>query len=89
MNTTFSTGYRDLSPRAPDVAARADAAVADHSRSLDGQSVVVRSDANRDDADMTGHRPTELHVRDAYVHWHDPETVEVIPFADSPLGEAA
>lgn len=89
MNATLSTSGGDQLVHVSPVATRADAAVADHSRSCDGQSFVMRSDADRDDVDLAGHRPTELHVRNAYVHWHGPDSVEVIPFADTPLGDAA
>lgn len=38
----------------------ADGAVADYSRDLAGQLAVVRSNAERDDPDLAGHRATEL-----------------------------
>jgi hypothetical protein len=38
----------------------ADGAVADHSRGVGGEAVVVPVDAHRDDLDSAGHRPTEL-----------------------------
>ncbi len=31
----------------------------------------------------------EVVVSHAYVHWHDPDTVSVHPFKDTPLGDAA
>jgi hypothetical protein len=41
-------------------AARADGAVADYSRHVTGELALVPADANRDDPDLVGHRPTEL-----------------------------
>ncbi len=89
MDATFGSGYTDRFTGAARIATRADATVADHSRSLDGQSVVMRPDADRDDANMAGHRVTELSVSDCYVHRHSPDSFEVIPFADTPLGDVA
>jgi hypothetical protein len=47
------------------VTARADAAVADHSRNLTTELAVMDPDANRDDVDVTGHRRTELRLDEA------------------------
>jgi hypothetical protein len=40
--------------------ARADGAVADYSRDVAGELGVIRSDAERDELDLAGHRVTEL-----------------------------
>ena len=45
-------------PAAP--VTRADAAIADYSANVAGELPVVRADRERDDADVTGHRVTEL-----------------------------
>jgi hypothetical protein len=43
---------------------RADAAVADYAANVAGELPVVRADRERDDADLTGHRVTELTLDD-------------------------
>jgi hypothetical protein len=53
-------GFGDTASSAATFTARADGAVTDYARSLDGESFVVRTDANRDDPDLAGHRPTEV-----------------------------
>lgn len=60
MLTSVSTRLLD---RAADKAAKvigADGAVADHSRGVGSQLVVIPVNAHRDDPDLAGHRATEL-----------------------------
>lgn len=60
MTGNSFTGATNIAAHWPAFAAIADGAVADNSRGVHGQVTVVSPHANRDDLDLTGHRPTEL-----------------------------
>jgi imidazole glycerol phosphate synthase subunit HisF len=58
--TSVVTSVLDAAANRAAKALGADGAVADYSRGVGTQAVVVPVDANRDDADLAGHRATEL-----------------------------
>lgn len=49
----------------------------------------VSATANTLEADAAADGRSEVGVTRAYVHWHDPDTVTIHPFKDTPLGDAA
>jgi hypothetical protein len=58
LSTSSSAVALNLAPPP----ARADSAVADYSRHVAGELAVVRTDADRDELDLAGHRVTELRL---------------------------
>ena len=58
--TSYGTRTAHVALSVPSPSTGADSAVADHSRSADGESFVVPTDAHRDDLNAAGHRPTEF-----------------------------
>lgn len=49
----------------------------------------VSATANALEADAPADGRAEVGVSRAYVHWHDPDTVTIHPWKDTPLGDAA
>lgn len=61
----IETGSANVGLHAATQATRADSAVADYSRHLNGELAVMSPHANRDDPDLAGHRATDLDMRAA------------------------
>lgn len=49
----------------------------------------VPAGADAPEADTAARVAMVAGVDHAYVHWHDPDTVTIHPFEDTPLGDAA
>ncbi len=60
MSATVDYGLATSTANTTAPLTRADSAVADYSRDGAAQLAVMRTDANRDDMNFAGHRPTEV-----------------------------
>lgn len=65
MIATLATSSNAVALNLPAPPARADCAMADYSRHVAGELAVVRTDADRDELDLAGHRVTEVTVHEA------------------------